>query len=193
VEKVERVEVAQGQARVRLSYRQPVLAVWYFPDTQPGRINGSPRARAVDQHGILLPAPAPVVGLLDLLGDAPAGPGGALWGDPTVEAAARTAGYLRPYQDRLHLASCEARDGNLTLTNVPFWEALFEKQTTTTHILWGHAPGEEQPDEAPAAEKVKRLLDYCDQHGSLGTEQEPIEHDVRPRDRAIHRRLMPTG
>jgi hypothetical protein len=42
-------------------------------------------------------------------------------------------------------------------------------------ILWGHAPGQEKVDEAPAMVKLLRLLDYQQKHGSL----ESLEHDVR--------------
>jgi hypothetical protein len=86
VEKVERVEIIPPrQVRVRLSYRTPVLAV---------KVAG--QTRAVDVHGILLPATAVTRGLPVFPGQAPppAGPAGTRWGDAAVEAAARAA--LKP-------------------------------------------------------------------------------------------------
>jgi hypothetical protein len=44
-----------------------------------------------------------------------------------------------------------------------------------TRIVWGHAPGHEKDDEAPAKIKLKRLLDYQKEHDGL----ESLEHDVR--------------
>ena len=82
VEAVEAVEVSPPRrVLVRLSYRVPVLAV---------PVDG--QVRAVDGHGILLPATAPVSGLPVYDGTARRpGPAGAPWGDPAVEAAARAA------------------------------------------------------------------------------------------------------
>jgi hypothetical protein len=80
VEKVEEVRIVPpDQARVRLTFRTPALAV-----PQPSGV------RVVDASGILLPAGAPSEGL-PVLRDAvapPAGLAGEPWGDPTVTAAA---------------------------------------------------------------------------------------------------------
>jgi hypothetical protein len=87
VERVERVEIVPPrQVRVRLVYRRPVLAV-----TVAGR------TRAVDAHGILLPATTVTQGLTVFSGQAPppAGPAGTRWGDAAVEAAARAAASSR--------------------------------------------------------------------------------------------------
>jgi hypothetical protein len=181
VEKVERVEIAPSRkVRVQVVYRTPVLAVPLIehPQWQPGWTTRL--APAVDGEGVLLPVGADNSGLPMLRNTVPqpTGPAGTPWGNAIIEKAARTAGYLRSHQDRLHLEKCEVKDDGLILTT-----------TGGTRILWGHPPGDQQPDEAPAAEKVKRLLDYCEQHGGLGSEQEPTEHDVRPRDQAIHRPL----
>ena len=84
VEKVERVEVAPPRlVRVRLVYRTPVLAVRYGDEL-----------RAVDHHGVLLPATAATDRLPVFPGKAkpPAGPAGSAWGDAAVEEAARNAG-----------------------------------------------------------------------------------------------------
>src|SRR5262249_11509433 len=83
VEKVERVEVCPpGRVQVRHVYRVPVLAV-----PVAGQL------RAVDCHGILLPATAPpqVLPVFKEPAAPPQGPAGTPWGDPAVEAAARAA------------------------------------------------------------------------------------------------------
>jgi hypothetical protein len=82
VERVERISRSQGELRVWLTYRTPVLAV---------PVDG--QLRAVDAHGILLPANADVSALPVFEGPArpPAGPAGTLWGDSRVESAARRA------------------------------------------------------------------------------------------------------
>lgn len=87
VEKVEQVEIIHPrQVRVRLLYRTPVLAV-----PHAGHV------RAVDRHGVLLPAEARTDGLPVFSGDTnpPAGAVGTRWGDPAVEEAARQAGRPR--------------------------------------------------------------------------------------------------
>jgi hypothetical protein len=188
VEKVERVEVAPpGHVAVQLVYRTPVLAVLVngpAPDGQApilrplAKRSGGQRQsalaahRVVDRAGALLPATAPVQGLpiLYTLASPPTGPAGMPWGDATVEAAARTADYLRPYQERFRLVTFEAPDGGLVLSTV-----------AGARVLWGHAPGAEEKDEAPASEKVERLVQYCREHGGLD-KPKPQEHDVRPRD-----------
>jgi hypothetical protein len=83
VRNVEDVEIAPPRrVHVRLRYRVPVLAV-----------NWSGRLRAVDAASVLLPATANTQGLPVFRGTPapPAGPAGTRWGDPAVEAAARSA------------------------------------------------------------------------------------------------------
>ena len=170
VEKVERVEVVPpGRVRARLTYRTPVLAVVLHGQAQDGR--------AVDRDGILLPAGAPLAGLpiFYAVAPPPAGPAGSPWGDKAVEAAARTAAYLAPYRQPLPFEDFDVTDGGLVLSQPP-----------SVRVRWGHAPGAEAADEAPAAKKVQRLLDYCKEHGGLGL-PEPQEHDVRPKGQAVHR------
>ena len=111
VEQVQGVEVAAPrQVRVRLAYRTAVLRV---------RAKGEDAERAVDRFGVRLPAAAVDPALPLLVGDVrpAAGLQGRPWGDDRVEAAARTAAFLAPYQDRLHLQTFEtAADGGLTLS-----------------------------------------------------------------------------
>jgi hypothetical protein len=168
VEKVEGVEVLPArQVRVRLVYRTPVLVV-------RSPVGQDWQERVVDGHAVVLPPgrlrtdelPVLKVDTISL----PTGPTGTPWDDRRVKAAARTAAYLHPYQDRLHLRSIEVGDDGLVLGNSP-----------AAVVRWGHPPGEETDDEAPAARKLERLLEYCTKHGGLGTEKEPGMLDVRRR------------
>ena len=111
----------------------------------------------------------------------PAGSAGQSWGDTTVEAAARTAGYLQPHQKELQLRVFEFKDGGLVLCTL-----------TGTRVLWGQAPGAEPAGEAPAGEKLNRLLRYCQGHGSLDQPGSRQEHDVRPATEPTIRNVTPT-
>ena len=193
--KVERVQITPPrQVEVRLIYRTAVLAVILSAEegirvggltpiplrmgaVAPGRAFG----RAVDAQGVLLPLQVKVRGVPVLEGKVapPVGPAGTGWGDPTVEAAARTADFLRPYRQRLEVASLRVQD-----------EQIILETPAATRILWGRAPGAELPGEARAQQKVERLLDYCNQHSDLGRPSEPYEHDVRPADHAEHHPLL---
>jgi hypothetical protein len=158
VERVEEVKASPpDRVRVRLLFRTPVLAV--------------PRAdgvRVVDGRGTLLPSSAPSEGLPVLRGKVapPQGGAGTAWGDDAVEAAAAVARLLHPHQDRLMLDAYEKRDEGLVL------------RSREARVLWGSAPGAEAADEAPADEKLRRLLEHCARHGGLD-EPEPTTHDVR--------------
>ena len=183
VETVERVEVGgPRRVSVRLTYRTPMLAVTWEDRSRnvPGSIPpaGAVYTRHVDGRGVLLPVPSVADKLPLLRGNLypPAGPPGTRWGDATVEAAARLASLLRPHQHCLRLEVFEANAGDLVLST-----------PGGTRVLWGRPPGAERPDEAPAFEKLDRLLDYRARHGDLDSPQGPMEHDVRPRDRARHR------
>jgi hypothetical protein len=82
VKDVAEVTVASPrQVHVRLVFRKPVLAVPL-----------GTTLRAVDASGVLLPAQAATQGLPVFQGRAkpPIGPAGSRWGDPAVEARARS-------------------------------------------------------------------------------------------------------
>jgi hypothetical protein len=170
VRQVQRVEIVPPcQVRVRLGYRTAVLAVPW-----KGTV------RAVDGQGVLLPANAATDGLPVLRGRAvgPAGAAGAVWSDPIVLAAARTAGLLQAHAGQIRLTTVEARDDGLAL-----------RTADGSRILWGRGPGEESAGEAPAARKCERLLEHCAGHGGLDRPGGPAEYDVRPADRLVRRPL----
>ncbi len=152
--------------RIEPVFRRPVLAVSQSPDK-----NGKPKAesgwRMVDRQGILLPGTVARSHLPVLTGDiaTPAGPPGSHWGDARVTAATRTVAFLQSHLARLHLD-----DSRIEVVED---EIVFH--LPGTRIVWGHAPGHEKEDEAPAKIKLKRLLDYQVEHDGL----ESLEHDVR--------------
>jgi hypothetical protein len=173
VEEVQRVEVLPPRrVRVCLVYRTPVLAVPLAEVGPPAR-DALPPRRAVDRHGILLPVAAAHPALPVLAGEVPPPPGrpGTPWGDTRVGAAAAVAALLQPHLERLGLEGCSAEvtgDG-VTLSQ------------PRLRILWGAPPGREQPGEAAAEAKVRRLLDFQAGHGQLGG----WEYDLRPADLAV--------
>jgi hypothetical protein len=183
VEKVEEVQIVPPkQIHVRLVYRTPVLLV-VPPSGGSGRnppkggTTNSVGSYVVDGHGILLRGSIEAKNLPHFdAATAPSGPAGTPWGDAAVEAAARTAGFLRPYQDQLQVQVIEGGTDDLIL-----------RGRFAGRILWGRPPGAELPGEASAAQKVQRLLDFRSLHGGLGSQEKPCEHDVRPKEQALHR------
>jgi hypothetical protein len=172
VESVRRVQIVRGDwrpagLRVKLTYRQPVLAVCHAGDTVPRNDSALKPVRAVDRHGVLLPVSAvhPRLPVLTANVSAPAGTVGSRWGDRRVSAAAATVAFLKP-----HLARLRLEDSDIEVVG---GEVVFRKPGV--RVVWGHAPGHEEPGEAPAKVKLRRLLDYHAGHDGL----ESLEHDVR--------------
>jgi hypothetical protein len=181
VEAVRRIEVRPRPSlvRIELVHRKAVLAVCLSGSKIPsdgsalietwsgmGR-NALRPAGTVDANGILLPVAAVPSQMPVLTAEvaAPAGPPGVRWGDRRVAEAAATVGFLQTHLARLRLADC----------NIEIIEADLIFRKPSVRIVWGHAPGQEETGEAPAAVKLRRLLDYQARHGSL----ENLEHDVR--------------
>lgn len=149
VEHVQSVTVVgPRQVRVQLIFRTAVLVVM-------GTAGGK---WAVDRNGVRLPAAAIEEALPVLRGDVPPprGPEGRPWGDEGVEAGARAAGLLAPYQDQLHFKNCEMGPDGLALRG-DSWRAH-----------WGAPPGSEPRGETPADAKVRRLLDFVVRQGGRG-------------------------
>src|SRR5262245_11152469 len=170
VEEVQRVEITPPRrVQVRLVYRVPVLAV---PHEE--------QARAVDRFAVLLPPTADTAGLPTYRGRVPASAGtsGQPWGDDTLAAAARTAGFLAPLRDRLRLTWIDVGKDGVVLGG-----------PGGTRVLWGRPAGEEPVGEAPAADKRERLRVYCEMHGGLDRPDGPYEHDLRPVGNALRREI----
>jgi hypothetical protein len=176
VESVEQVALGPPrQIRVRLIYRTPVLTI--PAATKP---EGLVQGWSLDSWGVRLPPSPGREGLPVLCSrPLPEGPSGKPCGDAALEGAARTVAFLRPYQDSLRLKQIEVTaDGLVLHTANGSW------------ILWGRPIRAEQADEATAAVKVERLVYFCECKGNLATAGKVYEHDVRPRDQAVHR-LIP--
>jgi len=170
VERVERVEMtSSGPLHIHLTYRTPVLAI-----AGPGPI------RVLDRNGILLPRAASADGLLAFRGKprGPAGPTGTPWSDPSIVAAARTAGFLLPQREQLGLSSLE-----VVREEVVLWTS------SGSRILWGSAPGREGADEASAVLKRDRLLNQMARHPGTEGPSGAYEHDLRPAAGATQRPL----
>lgn len=164
VEKVERVEIVPPrQITVTVHYRTPVLAIAADGDSK--RLLG-----VVDRRGIALPAAAPSSDLPVFAGSNKERPSraGTLWAEQGVTAAARTAWYLRPHQQQLHVIVYKAVGNGLVITT-----------QSGASILWGRPPGLEDPGEAPAAKKLERLLKYCTSVSAESNASSP-GYDVRP-------------
>jgi hypothetical protein len=189
VESVEEVRIVPPkQVEIRLVYRTPALKVIVVAGPKQTNRAGSASAQSgqetpapgstfeVDGAGILLRGLVPSENLphFETI-HPPTGPAGTAWGDMAVEAAARTAGFLRSYQDRLHISTIEGNANDLMLKN-----------SLAARILWGRPPGAELPGEATADQKVQRLLDFS---AKDRTPPETCEYDVRPKAQALRRSL----
>jgi hypothetical protein len=193
VEKVEGiiVEPATRQVQARLCFRVPMLEVRLVPrapatrppgsENDPSSASNNPEETSwvVDRYGFVLPRIHSGENLPLLLMETrpPAGVGHR-WADEIVQAAARTAACLQPHQSTLKLTRFRAANGELVLSTA-----------AGTRVLWGHGPNAETAGEAPAAQKLERLLDYCASQKNLDHPAGRYEHDVRPVATAIHRSL----
>src|SRR5262249_24765733 len=155
VVKVEQVIITPKRGvQVRLAYRQPVLIV--LCQASATASDGKTTTYVVDRHGVVLTVPADKTEprlLRFVTRTRPAGPAGTPWGDVLVETAARTAGVLQPYQERLHLHAIVANDDDLVLTTA-----------AGTRIRWGRSPETGQVGERSAEQKVQILLKHCAHH-----------------------------
>jgi hypothetical protein len=179
VEAVRRVEVLPGRrVRADLALRRPVLAVSLPVSAHlPGgsvlvetRLvsGGTLPCRAVDRHGVLLPAGAGHIDLpvLQSRVRSPAGPPGTDWGDDRVAAAAALTDFLGPHLDRLRLA-----DATLEASGP---DLVFRRPLL--RLVWGRRPGREADDEAAASVKLGRLLQFAADHDGL----DGHDLDLRP-------------
>ena len=160
-----------ARLKVDLVYRRPVCMVALRDDLLP-----------VDADGVLLPygnddfsgverSRYPrVVGIAT----APAGTVGECWGDTRVVGGAEIAAALADVWEPLGLLQIEP--------SAPLATAEEPTYTLLTHggtrVFWGRAPGTHTPGELPASEKIARLLEYKQQHGSLEDPRGPRELDV---------------
>jgi hypothetical protein len=160
VESVERVEVLPSRkVRIQLVFRSPVLAV----------LQGRGK-RAIDGHGIVLPASAIGEDLPVYCSPVPppVGPPGTDWGDGTLKSAAQTIAYLRSQAQVPRFALVESAVSGLVLTTA-----------AGSRVLWGQPGGQDQQGQRSNQRKRDRLLLYCQKNGDLDHPDGPCQHDLR--------------
>ena len=163
VRRVERVDKQSSRRLiVQLLYRQPTIMVKADPDG----------FWPVDTDGYLLPpnefSELQTREYLHVRGVSPqpAGGVGTPYGDERVAAAARIALALEAVWKDLDLFAIEPQS---TSAEVVFTTAVVYELVTRqgTRIVWGNPPNKERQSESPAPDKVQRLVDYAERHGSL--------------------------
>jgi hypothetical protein len=161
-----------SRLKVDLQYRRPVLMV-----EVPGGL------LPVDVQGAWLPSgdfsPVEANGYPRLVGisSAPVGPVGTRWGDARVLGAAEIAAAIGPAWTSLDLQRIAATTASVTSAGEEYTYEIATRRRS--RILWGHSPGESNPGEVPAAEKLARLKQYAAEHGGLDGPRGPQVLDVR--------------
>lgn len=160
-----------ARVQVELVYRRPVCMV---------EVSG--RLYPVDGGGVLLPggdfsaveaARYPKLTGVDRV---PVGTVGESWGDPVVLDGAGVAEALLPVWQRLKLSRIEPSSVLATGVAEEHFYTLVTRRGT--RVLWGRSPSTDAPGELPAAEKVARLRQYAQEHGSLEGRGGPQQLDV---------------
>ena len=163
VRRVERVDKQSSRRLiVQLLYRQPTIMVKADPDG----------FWPVDTEGYLLPpnefSELQTREYLHVRGvtPQPAGGVGTPYGDERVAAAARIAFALAGVWKDLDLFAIEPQSAH---SEAVFTTAVVYELVTRqgTRIVWGNPPDKERQSESTAADKVQRLVDYAERHGSL--------------------------
>lgn len=162
IQRVNRVSKKHpASVEVDVEYREPVAMVEVSGGLLP-----------VDREGVLLPSddfsPAAARNYPRISGvnSEPVGPVGTNWGDTHVVGAAKVAAVCAPHWQVLRLYRVVAMPR--LAGSVSASEGGFELYTHAgTQIVWGHAPGKELPSEMPSAEKIRQLVGYAQEKGSL--------------------------
>lgn len=189
-----------AKVTVELIYRKPVaMVVVPMEDKKPGLL-------PVDTHGVLLPPAdfSATEATNDFLriavgGSLPAGPIGTPWGDQKVIGAAAIASALSTRWKELFIYQINLASGSRSnFRDRPLYEILTafrvpiegkskdgngqKKEYETVagpKILWGHAPGDELPQEATASQKIARLLQFVAEQGPEKLIEASGDIDVR--------------
>ncbi len=151
---------------VQLEYRRPVAMVEVRVGDQPGLF-------PIDVDGTLLPTAdftaerAIQYPRISIPNASPLGFPGSPWGDDRVHDAAIIAAALAPYWEKLELYRIALMGGFAQGRGKS--ENVF-RLTTRDHVnlIWGHAPGKENPNEATADKKIARLLSLKEQDELTG-------------------------
>ncbi|HEY2841179.1 MAG TPA: hypothetical protein VGJ26_18630 [Pirellulales bacterium] len=174
VQKVTRVtKRAPARIEVELVYRRPVCMV---------EVTGG--AFPVDAEGIVLPkddiAPTDARRLPRLSGvrTFPAGFVGMPWGDLGVVGGAEIAAALLDQWETLRL-------DRIVVVAASTPGVLFEllpqavEGHPTARIIWGHAPGSHEKNEAPVADKIARLMRFLTDKSQNGSSSGALQIDLR--------------
>lgn len=162
---------------VDLEYRRPVALVEVV-------YNNVLSYEPVDSEGVVLPedlfhAEEKQLGnYLRITTDysLPTGPLGTPWGDERILGAARIAALLEQAWREWQIFRI-ATVPSVELEQRPIFELRTRGQT---RILWGHAPGQEEPGETAALQKVLWLADYVQHHGPFGSDADrSLQLDLR--------------
>jgi hypothetical protein len=146
VERVDGVDIyPDRRIQVRLTFREPVLAVAYG--------DRGLDVRAVDRVGTVLPRTNEVLLLPILRGqtEPPQNGIGRPWGNPRVENTARIAESLKPHQGKLRITEFRWKNGE-----------LWFRCAGGADVAWGKPVD----DPSVADSKLKRLLNTVDQRPS---------------------------
>ncbi len=153
---------------VTLEYREPVAVVACKGELIP-----------IDADAVVLPVreittlqPYPRV-LVSRARQMPAP--GIRWESVQVQAAARVAAFLHPYQNHLRIVAINA---TLYRGDAPPTGPIELLSAGGSRITWGRPPGTSYSGELAAEIKLQRLLDYVEQFGSLEAPSGPYEIDV---------------
>jgi hypothetical protein len=168
--------------RVRVTYRQPVLAVVVPPPSGSDTQGPKTRAlRAIDAGGFILPKKAPIPPGTIVLEHAPQPKSaeGHKWGDQLVEYAAMMLACLDS-KEHSPLHEFQLTHMECTSEGLVLWGKGMK-------VLWGKGDRTE-PEQSI---KVQRILDTKEQRAILaGWLPVVLEIDVRPIDRAKTRLVM---
>lgn len=175
VAEVEEVRKASYPPRltIALRYRAPVAMIEKRTGLYP-----------VDANGILLPTEdfslSETADYLKITGvrSPPPSLQGDRWDDPLVLGAARMAHVLRKEWKQFGLRAISVPDRRTE--NVSLVKSEFSLITNGgSAILWGRAPGTDQPGELTVEQKIGRLKKYLSDFGSFDEPAGPYEIDIR--------------
>lgn len=173
---------AGGEVQVDLEYRKPVAMVWLDAtsrliqnnsiENSAQTVSNSEEPRfylAVDEEGVLLPYPAgSKIQIHDFLvifispnGTTTQNNAGERFEDIRVPSAAKLCALLESFRQPLKLEGVYVyRDPNFGGSSQSFLEVVTQSvDGKTQRVIWGHAPGEEVPNEAKVEAKLARLVD----------------------------------
>lgn len=172
-----------AKIKVELVYRRPVCMVEISGELIP-----------VDVEGTLLPnldfSPVEKAKYPRLIGvdRGPMRGVGARWGDSRVAGGAEIANELLPLWEKLNLQSIvphlppEAASAGASPPRAPRRLGDYYFSITTRggmRIFWGRSPASNSLGESTPEQKIKKLKQFFDEHGSLDYPQGPRELDLR--------------